>query len=59
MIDWAIAQRVAGLLSGAPDAATLPGDLAARAEDGAARVSEYTGLVPTAPLPTPSPPVVV
>ena len=28
MIDWAIAQRVAGMLSGSPAAATLPPDLA-------------------------------
>jgi len=53
MIDWAIAQRVAGLLSGTPDVATLPDDLPQRAIDGAARVSEYTGLIPTAELPPP------
>ncbi len=53
MIDWAIAQRVAGLLSGTPAPATLPPDLADRARDGAARVSAYTGLVPTVELPRP------
>ena len=53
MIDWAIAQRVAGLLSGDPAEAKLPSDLAARAQDGAARVGEYTGLVPSATLPPP------
>jgi len=53
MIDWAIARRVAGLLSGSPAAATLPSDLAARARDGAARVSAYTGLVPAVELPRP------
>ncbi len=53
MIDWAIAQRVAGLLSGTPAEASLPSDLAARATDGASRVSEYTGLLPGATLPAP------
>ncbi len=53
MIDWGIAQRVAGLLSGTPAEATLPADIVARALDGAARVSEYTGLVPALTLPAP------
>ena len=53
MIDWALAQRVAGLLSGTPAPATLPGDLAARADDGAARVTAYTGLTPAVELPPP------
>ncbi len=53
MIDWAIAQRVAGLLSGTPAPATLPPDLADRARDGAARVTAYTGLAPAVELPRP------
>jgi coenzyme F420 biosynthesis associated uncharacterized protein len=53
MIDWAIAGRVAALLSGTPEPASLPDDLAERAQDGAARVAEYTGLVPATALPPP------
>ena len=53
MIDWAIAQRVAGMLSGSPAAATLPPDLAERARDGARRIGAYTGLQPASALPAP------
>jgi len=53
MIDWPIASRVAGLLSGTPEPATLPADLAKRARDGAKRVSAYTGLKPASKLPPP------
>jgi coenzyme F420 biosynthesis associated uncharacterized protein len=54
MIDWALAARVAGMVSGpGPQGAALPGDLPAIAARGAERVIDYTGLRPAAALPAP------
>jgi coenzyme F420 biosynthesis associated uncharacterized protein len=53
MIDWSIAQRVAGLLSGTPPPARLPEDIDQRTLDYSRRVSAYTLLAPAQPIPVP------
>jgi coenzyme F420 biosynthesis associated uncharacterized protein len=53
MVDCTLARRIADQVAGSPDATALPGDLAARCEDAAARVSAYTRLTPATPLPPP------
>ena len=61
MIDWGVAERVAGLLAGGSRPVVgnsgewpkLPADLDARARESAARVAEYSGLTPDGPLPPP------
>jgi hypothetical protein len=53
MVDWSIARRVAGFAArsdGIPD----PGvDLLALSAEFEPRVTEYTGLVPQMPIPSP------
>lgn len=51
MIDWPLAQRLAGLVAGRPDAPTPRADLQALATDSEQRVVAYTGLVPRTPVP--------
>jgi coenzyme F420 biosynthesis associated uncharacterized protein len=54
VIDWKTAERIAGMVSGGPDAGgRLPGDLEAIAIDSAERVTAYTRMVPTGALPPP------
>ncbi len=53
MIDWILAERLAGLVAGRGDARPPRGDLAALAADASTRVARYTGLTPTQPLPPP------
>jgi coenzyme F420 biosynthesis associated uncharacterized protein len=53
MIDWVLAQRIAGAVAGAGDARPPSVDLAPLAAESEARVSEYTGLRPVRPLPEP------
>ena len=53
MIDWIIAERIAGLVAGTGDARLPAVDLAALAHESEARVVEYTGLRPRHPLPEP------
>ncbi len=60
MIDRALTQRIANAVSRGSGAnrsaavpAPLPGDLAAICADAEARVVQYTGLRPAAPLPAP------
>jgi coenzyme F420 biosynthesis associated uncharacterized protein len=56
MIDWGIAQTVAGVVAGGSDryaARARPDDLDRRAEDLARRVCAYTGLFPVEALPRP------
>ena len=62
MIDRALTQKIANTVSrgtgsrggaAAPRPAPLPGDLAAICADAEARVVQYTGLRPAAPLPAP------
>lgn len=55
MIDWILAERIAGYVAGRGDASAAPprADLAALAHMSEARVTAYTGLVPARPLPDP------
>jgi coenzyme F420 biosynthesis associated uncharacterized protein len=53
MIDWIIAERIARFVAGTGDAKAPQVDLAAIASDAERRVSAYTGLKPTQPLPPP------
>lgn len=53
MIDWNVAQSVAGALAGTAPSAPLAPDIAAQAEDYAERISAYTGLVARSGLPAP------
>jgi coenzyme F420 biosynthesis associated uncharacterized protein len=61
MIDWGVAERVAGLLAGgsrplvgnSPESPKLPDDIAERARASATRISEYTGLTVGGDLPPP------
>ncbi|MGI8411371.1 MAG: zinc-dependent metalloprotease [Solirubrobacteraceae bacterium] len=55
MIDWVLAQRIAGYIARS-DTGHEPfpvAELAALASESERRVTAYTGLVPTAPLPAP------
>src|SRR6476469_4908315 len=54
MVDWSIARKVAGLVARSEDRVVDPGlDLVALSAEFEARVSEYTGLVPVSPIPSP------
>jgi coenzyme F420 biosynthesis associated uncharacterized protein len=54
VIDWKTAERIAGMMSGGSGAnVRLPGDLAEIAKDSSERVTAYTQMVPTRPLPPP------
>jgi coenzyme F420 biosynthesis associated uncharacterized protein len=51
MIDWPLAQRLAGYVAGHPDVRLPRTDLLALARESEERVVAYTGLVPRRPLP--------
>ncbi|HTU30669.1 MAG TPA: zinc-dependent metalloprotease [Solirubrobacteraceae bacterium] len=55
MIDWIVAERLAALLAGRGDAPAPPSAtrLTEMAVDAETRVSRYTGLTPSRPLPPP------
>jgi coenzyme F420 biosynthesis associated uncharacterized protein len=54
VIDWGLARRIGGFISGDPPAgAPLHEDLAAIVDDARARVSAHTGLEPQRPIPPP------
>jgi coenzyme F420 biosynthesis associated uncharacterized protein len=53
MIDWILAERLAGYVAGTGDAAAPASDLAALAAESERRVVAYTGLQPARPLPPP------
>ena len=53
VIDWILAEKIAGYLAGTGDAATPRADLPALAVESARRVTAYTGLTPARPLPPP------
>ena len=55
MIDWIVAERLAALLAGPGDAAAPASAprLAEMAADAEKRVTHYTGLTPSRPLPAP------
>ena len=53
MIDWILAERIAGYIAGTGDARAPTADLAALAAESEKRVIAYTGLQPARPLPEP------
>lgn len=54
MIDWSVAERLAGVVvQEPPGGRALAGDLAAFSADAVARVTEYTGMVPEREIPPP------
>ena len=53
MIDWILAEKIAGYLAGSGNGHLPDVDLADMAGDAEARVIAYTGLEPAAPLPEP------
>ena len=53
MIDWILAEKIAGYVAGSGDAAPPRADLAALAVEAERRVVAYTGLEPARPLPPP------
>ncbi len=53
MIDWILAEKIAGYVAGTGDATPPRVDLAALATESEARVTAYTGLQPARPLPPP------
>ena len=54
MIDWGLAERIAGGVAGTPSGGTsLAGDLPRIAADAQERVIAYTGLVPARVIPPP------
>jgi coenzyme F420 biosynthesis associated uncharacterized protein len=53
VIDWILAEKIAGYVAGAGDAAPPQADLAALAREAEQRVVAYTGLAPARPLPPP------
>jgi coenzyme F420 biosynthesis associated uncharacterized protein len=53
VIDWVLAQRIAGYVAGTGDAPPPKVDLGALARMSEARVTAYTGLAPARPLPEP------
>jgi len=55
MIDWPLAQRLAGLVAGQPDVPPLREDLGELSRDSAERVIAYTGLTPKRPIPVAEP----
>jgi coenzyme F420 biosynthesis associated uncharacterized protein len=53
VIDWILAEKIAGYLAGSPDVRMPRSDLAALATESEKRVTAYTGLTPSRPLPRP------
>jgi coenzyme F420 biosynthesis associated uncharacterized protein len=53
VIDWILAERIAGYVAGTGDARAPTADLPALAAESEARVTAYTGLQPARPLPEP------
>jgi coenzyme F420 biosynthesis associated uncharacterized protein len=53
VIDWILAERIAGYVAGSGDGQLPKVDLAALAAEAQARVTVYTGLAPSRPLPAP------
>jgi coenzyme F420 biosynthesis associated uncharacterized protein len=53
MIDWVLAERLAGYLAGTGDARQPSTDLTALAAESERRVTAYTGLTPSSSLPAP------
>jgi coenzyme F420 biosynthesis associated uncharacterized protein len=53
VIDWILAEKIAGYVAGSGDAAPPQSDLAALAGEAERRVIAYTGLEPSRPLPPP------
>ncbi len=53
MIDWILAEKIAGYVAGTGDAARPRADLTALAAESERRVTAYTGLEPARPLPPP------
>src|SRR5947209_1749521 len=53
MIDWILAERIAGYVAGTGDAEPPTVELAPLAAESEARVVAYTGLAPARPLPPP------
>ncbi len=51
MIDWILAEKIAGYVAGAGDAPDPRSDLRALASESERRVTGYTGLTPAEPLP--------
>jgi coenzyme F420 biosynthesis associated uncharacterized protein len=51
VIDWILAEKIAGYVAGSGDAAAPRADLTALATEAERRVVQYTGLAPTRPLP--------
>jgi coenzyme F420 biosynthesis associated uncharacterized protein len=51
VIDWILAEKIAGFVAGTGDAATPRADLTALAIESERRVTAYTGLEPSRPLP--------
>jgi coenzyme F420 biosynthesis associated uncharacterized protein len=53
VIDWILAEKIAGYVAGSGDATPPRSDLAALAGEAERRVVAYTGLEPSRPLPPP------
>jgi coenzyme F420 biosynthesis associated uncharacterized protein len=53
VIDWILAEKIAGYVAGSTDAAAPRADLPALAVESERRVTAYTGLTPARPLPPP------
>jgi coenzyme F420 biosynthesis associated uncharacterized protein len=53
VIDWILAERIAGMVAGTGDARLPAVELKPLAIESGARVTEYTGLRPVRPLPEP------
>jgi coenzyme F420 biosynthesis associated uncharacterized protein len=54
MIDWRLAERIGGLVAGEHDGSVrLAGDVEALCAEALERVTAYTGLEPTRPVPAP------
>jgi coenzyme F420 biosynthesis associated uncharacterized protein len=53
VIDWILAERIAGFVAGSGDGYVSTDDLAAIASESETRVVAYTGLQPARPLPHP------
>jgi coenzyme F420 biosynthesis associated uncharacterized protein len=51
MIDWILAEKIAGFVAGKGDAVPPRADLSALAAESERRVTAYTGLTPSRPLP--------
>jgi coenzyme F420 biosynthesis associated uncharacterized protein len=53
MIDWILAEKIAGYIAGTGNGHLPEADLSALAVESEARVTAYTGLTPARPLPKP------